>query len=383
MRDLSAQDNTLSAPPSLRHMGRWRRRLVSACLRRLLAATEQRLCTPGQLPSRGIRRVLLCGPGYHRDEALLISPLLAEIETLYPSAETDVVAGCNSNEDLFTHRFQVGRFYHLPRNFTRRPWATIGLLRQLRRDTYDLAIDPCPDSQPARLLLAFARARFKLGYPAAWGPAATTWDEVHLPTHLAQRSVSLLRAAYAERISAPCPPLDLRLQKAETDRARKALKDVLGGMEQSRCTRTVVGIFVEAAGAKRYGSDWWERFIDNLVAGLPDVCIVNLVAEPVESQLDQRFASYCTREPRHLAAVIACMDAFISADRGAMYLAAASGTPTMGLFSTSGSSARYGPYGPLHEAIDTDALSAEDVAAIASDWLKLTPAGDPGLRDGP
>lgn len=51
-----------------------------------------------------------------------------------------------------------------------------------------------------------------------------------------------------------------------------------------------------------------------------------------------------------------------------MHLAVASGTPTMGLFSTT-STGKYGPYGTGHTAIDTRVMSPVEVAAKAAAWF--------------
>lgn len=152
--------------------------------------------------------------------------------------------------------------------------------------------------------------------------------------------------------------------------ARKALKAVLGESGRPPEKRPVIGIFANATGAKRYSTDWWRQFIDTLQTLCPDNCIVDLVAEHGQSQLGDRFATYYTRNLRRLAAVIANMDGFISADCGVMHLAVASGTPTQGLFSTT-CSGKYGPHGANHTAIDTRTLGAADVATIAADWLAL------------
>lgn len=362
-----------STPAPARRRDRLRRRLVAACFRRLLDLTDRQLCKPGQLPVRGIHRVLVCRPNHRLGNTVLISPLLAEIEALYPGAEIDVVSGGDVGEQLFAERFHVRRVYGLPRKIARHLWTTVKLLRQLRRDSYDLAIDACVDSQSGRLLLAIAKARFKLGYPDESGPMASAWQDFPRPEHLAERSVFLLRTAYAGQVSRPYPLLNLRLQKEEREQGREVLEAVLGGAGQAPCRRIVVGVFANATGAKRYCADWWGQFIEGLRARQPDVRIVNLLAEHGESQLDECLASYYTRDPRRLAAMIANLDAFISADCGVMHLAAATGTPTLGLFSTS-SSAKYGPYGGSNAAIDTRDMGAADVAAMAADWLKLATA---------
>lgn len=187
------------SPPdaSPRRTHRWRRRLVAGCFRRLLRSADAQLCEPGQLPVRGIHRVLVCRPNHRLGNTLLISPLLAEIEALYPGAEIDLVsAGCAAG-NLFTRRFQIRTVYSLPRKIARHLWATIRLLRQVRSDTYDLAIDACNDSQSGRLLLAIVKARFKLGYPDEPSDRKSAWRDFPCPEHLAHRGVFLLRTAYA------------------------------------------------------------------------------------------------------------------------------------------------------------------------------------------
>ena len=123
------------------------------------------------------------------------------------------------------------------------------------------------------------------------------------------------------------------------------------------------------------------QFTRTLLARQPDLRIVDLVAEHGQSQLGQDFPCYYTRSMRHLTAVIANMDGFISADCGVMHLAVASGTPTLGRFKTI-CSKKYGPCGQGHAAIDTRTMLAAEVATIALDWLDLT-VPDPPQRSSP
>jgi ADP-heptose:LPS heptosyltransferase len=98
---------------------------VATCFRRLLDVTDKQLCGPGLLPVRGIHRVLVCRPNHRLGNTVLITPLLAEIEALYPGAEIDVVSGGNVGEQLFVERFHVRRVYSLPRKVARHLWATV------------------------------------------------------------------------------------------------------------------------------------------------------------------------------------------------------------------------------------------------------------------
>ena len=185
----------------------------------------------------------------------------------------------------------------------------------------------------------------------------------------------LLRTAYAGTLDGACPPLNLRLADDEREQARRALAAILGERPASAAPRPVLGLFTNATGAKRYDTPWWQQFVARLRVLQPELQIVDLVADHGQSQLGGEFASYYmpsyyTRDLRRLAAMIANLDAFISADCGVMHLAVASGTPTLGLFSVT-SAEKYGPYGPANSAIDTRRLSPAEVASIASDWLSV------------
>jgi len=347
-----------------------RHRAITLLFGRLFSAVGRQLCEPGQLPARGIHRVLICRPNHRLGNAVLISPLLAEVEALYPGAEIDLVSGGEAARMLFTNRFQVRQVFCLPRKIARHVWQTIGLLRQLRRSSYDLAIDACHGSQSGRLLLGVVKARFKIGFPDTRTNADSLWHDLSWPDHLAHRSVFLLRTAYAGKVERPCETLNLRLSEGERQQAGKALAAVLGETQPAP-GRPVVGIFANATGAKRYGETWWEEFVDALLASQPNLLIVDVVAEHGQAQLGGDFASYYTRDLRRLASMIANMDGFISADCGVMHLAVASGTPTVGLFSVTRSS-KYRPYGRSNTAIDTGGMSAAQVAGTVSAWLALT-----------
>lgn len=326
---------------------------------------DAQLCAPGQLPVRGIFRILVCRPNHRLGNAVLVSALFVELETLYPGAEIDVVSGGVAGEALFADRFQVHQVFSLPRKIARHLWSTLRLLRELRRCHYDLAIDACNGSQSGRLLLAWVNARYKIGFAGTMESAAQAG--LACPEHLAQRSVFLLRTAYAGQSDGPWPRLDIELPEVEKLQAKRALAAILGEAPGHARSRRVIGVFSNATGAKLYDVSWWSQFISTFQALQPDVQLVDLVAEQGQTQLRGDFPAYYTRNLRHFAAMISAMDGFISADCGVMHLAVASGTPTLGLFSVT-SVAKYGPYGPGNAAVDTSALRASDVAAVASNW---------------
>ncbi|NUO71710.1 MAG: lipopolysaccharide heptosyltransferase family protein, partial [Frateuria sp.] len=97
--------------------------------------------------------MLVCRPNHRLGNALLLSPLIQEVEALYPGAEIDIV-GSDAAVSLFADRFHVRRVFALPRRVARHVLFSAKILRNVRSGRYDLAIDACNGSQSGQLVLA-------------------------------------------------------------------------------------------------------------------------------------------------------------------------------------------------------------------------------------
>lgn len=371
-----------SSGPTLRarNMGR---RLVGFCLRQILDRIDAGLCPPGQLPAHGIHRVLILRPNHRLGNAVLISPLLDEIEARYPGAEIDMVsAGCAAR-DLFSSRFQVRRIICLPRRIVRHLLASVLCLRSMRATRYDLVIDPCVASHSGHLLLGVAKARYKVGFASSDTFDALREDQPDVPDHLAKRGVYALRKALADDTCPPWPVLDVRLTSNELKQGQAALDRILARSEDTTGRRhPVLGVFANATGNKRLSEAWWGALIAQLEEVRPDVRIVNILAAHGQSQLPNAQASFYTSDLRKLGAVLANMQGFVSADCGVMHLAAAVGAPTLGLFARTNRS-KYTPYGHRNDGLDVfvsdtseDAGGAGVAHLAVMAWIRRTIEAD-------
>ncbi|MEO9077874.1 MAG: glycosyltransferase family 9 protein [Rhodanobacter sp.] len=358
----------LVAAVSMQPMRAWdtlRRKAVAGVLRGVFRRVGGALCEPGGLPCNGIHRVLVCRPNHRLGNTVLISALITEVETLYPGAEIDLL-GSQATADLYADRFRVHRVFVLPQKVARHLWSTFLTLRALRRSHYDLAIDACNGSQSGRIALALAQARYKLGFPDPTLSPESRWHALTSPDHLAKRSVFLLRQAYAGVTRAGYPKLNLDVTPAEKRAANLVMSSVCSGTRK-QCG-PIVAIFPNATGAKCYSEEWWKQFVDTFHALCPQVRLVDMLAAHGRSQLGSQLTPYYSRNLRRMAAMISCMDGFISADCGVMHLAVASGTPTLGLFSVT-DPAKYAPYGDTNAALDTHVLDAVAAGTAAARWF--------------
>lgn len=344
-----------------------RRRTIRLAMQPLFHASDVRLTLTRDLSGQDIHRILICRPNHRLGNLLLVTPLVAEIQRLFPDAGIDIVLAGEHVAELFQTFPNVRHIYNLSRRMVRHPVELACTLARIRRARYDLAIDPCEASQSSRLLVALARPKYVVGIPRSRSSRAPvpSWME-RAPAHMAQWPVHLLRGTLGHQAPIPdreFPPLDIRLSEDERERARTVLAQLLHALGM-RPGRAVMGVFAEATGAKSYGGDWWRRFIGEVRARHPGLAVVE-IAPPDGHQRLAGFPFFSSPSPREVAAVISNMTCFVSADCGVMHLASASGIPTIGLFSVTDAS-KYAPYGHGSQGLVTNGKSPEEVAQLAS-----------------
>lgn len=328
-----------------------------------------------RLPRTGIHRVLVCRSVHTLGDSLTLTPLLTELAELYPGAEVDIVSGCAAADALFASFPNVRTVRRMPRHVAGHLLATARTLHAMRSKHYDLVIDPDPQSQSGRLLALSAHATYSLGYV---GPrkSGTLTHGVAVPArlhHKAQAPVYLLRRATGEDPAARAwPQPSLVLTDAELACGRHTVVR-LGAASQQVGPR--IGIFANATGDKRLDADWWRDFIAAFQAGGNGCRIVEILPASGNSLLDDRFPCFYSSDVRKLAAVLANLDAFVSADCGVMHLAWAAGTPTTGLFKTT-DPAEWGPFGPRMGWLQLDATTPADSARrVRQQWLPARTQG--------
>ncbi len=366
-----AQGPAAAPTPLLARADRKRRRVLAGLLGRKLAAIDEQLCKPGELPTHGIHRILILRTNHRLGNTVLLSPLLQELETLYPGAEIDILASGGAARILFSTRFQIRRIVTLARRMPRHPIQTLRLLRTVYREPYDLAIDASLSSNMGRMILGKCNARFKLGFPTdpdVQGPMHEYHE--HCPTHFALRNVHLLRTAAGRRASREWPRLNIELSSLETIRGQQALESILGDSEDEGRGPLVLGLFANATGDKCYPGDWWSTFTEVLREKHPGIRIIDVLADHGQSQLPGKCRPFYSRDLRKLGAVISNLDGFISGDCGVMHLASAVGTPTLGLFSRDNMD-KYAPYGGHNAGLSTrGGMSAREAGRRAADWVE-------------
>ncbi|MDF3983041.1 glycosyltransferase family 9 protein [Luteibacter sp. PPL554] len=358
-RALPLTRTSTAAPSRAPQHGRlqaWRRRAVRWLIGRLLPPTGNEV-TAGALPPSGIQRVLVCRPNHRLGNTVLMTPLMAELERLYPGAEVDVLGAGAAPRGVYGGYAALGDLFLLAPKAVRHPIATVATIRALRRKRYDLVIDAAAGSSSGKLLASLATARFRLGVDTAGDT---------LPLHLAARPVHALRWAAGRDMARPMPRLDLRLSDTERCTGRATLERVLAAAPGGDAP--VLAIFPNATGAKRYDEAWWTTFLAELTSHTGPLRIVELVAADGRSRVNDRYPTYFTSDLRKLSAFIEAAGMYISADCGVMHLAGATQALTLGLFGTT-DARRYAPYGGMNLAIRSEDGNAAGAALRAAEAI--------------
>ncbi|HEX7326731.1 MAG TPA: glycosyltransferase family 9 protein [Rhodanobacteraceae bacterium] len=327
-----------------------------------IEAVPQRAAAGALLTRTGIHRVLVCRHVHSLGNALLLTPLIAELGAVFPGAEVEILCSCPAGDALFGTLPNVRGVRLLPRHLATHLPATLGTLRAMRQQRYDLVIDPDPRSRSGRRLARMARARYSLGFSAA-GKSGTLTHLVARPAdvrHVAMLPVYLLRRALGEDPAArPCPQPGIALGAPELERGRATLARLLA--RAPAAPGPCIGIFANATGAKLLPQSWWQAFIAALRTHVPGCRIVEILPAFGRSLLDERFPCFYSSDLRKLASLLASLDAYVSSDCGVMHLAWASGVPTVGLFNSM-DPAEWGPFGPHMGALPLADAAPETLA---------------------
>lgn len=340
-----------------------RRKIARGLMRMVFGNHGQPTSEP--LPEKGIYRILVCHVSHSLGNTLLLTPLLAELEKVYPGAEIDILTRSPIANDVYGHFFSVQRIFRLPAHGVGHPFEFFGTLGRMRKNRYDLAIDADPLSQTGRLLMLLSHSAYTLGFSSRKKHGEIT-HPVPLPEDLeskGRRPVYLLRNAMGRDTAADYPVPDIRLETHEREHGRAVLTRSLAAHGITSPGRGIIGIFANATGPKLLGEAWWTRFIQVLEAQHPEHRIVEILPASGKSMLSSRHPGYYSSDLRKIASVLSGLAVYISADCGIMHLACASEVPTMGIFTTTNAS-EWGPYGPGRHVIAAYGKEPEEVARM-------------------
>jgi heptosyltransferase III len=330
------------------------------------------------LDPAAVRRIVVLRPNHRLGNALLLIPLIHELELRFPNSEIELVTTGMTARAIFEPFHRIKAIHVFPARSFRSPIGVLRILALLKSRQYDLAIDPIPRSKGGRFLLGQVRARRRIGF--TWGVPrrdAMLTDAVAmtaLPAEFALIPVHLLRSIIVGGRSANLDadvadsPLDLRLSDSERLDGKRRLATTLGALETP--PRPCVGIFAQATGEKSFSIDWWRNLIATLRSRTPALNIMEFLPLGHRARLGEDVSAVFTPGLRLLGATLAATSLVVCADCGVMHLADAAGARVLGLFKTTEPSC-YGPRGARSESLKVTNACVNRVASRIIDMLGI------------
>ncbi|WKE64781.1 glycosyltransferase family 9 protein [Gallaecimonas kandeliae] len=295
---------------------------LEALLLKLLARCSQSSQQP--LEPAEVKKVLILRSNKRIGNMLFLIPFVRQVQRNYPGAQVDLLLHQPWQASLF-EGLGLNHIYS-SRLSLRRLWSLVPLLRDLRKQRYDLLLMPY-SSATDTCLAAFIHGRNKAA--RQHGQRHIVFPQsVSVPPqglHAALASLPLLGALGCD-VAAPDHHLALSAgeQLAGTANAR-----------QLRCPKAQVQLafFRGARGSKQIADAQWQALLAEVERQLPlPVQWVEILSPDIPAPLLDKGSHFQCRDFRQLGATLAAMDGFICADTGPLHLADAAGARCFGLF---------------------------------------------------
>lgn len=307
---------------------RWIRQLAMRVIGWCVPANGDAIAAPS--PPSSVKKILLVRANFRMGNALLALPAIAGFRNGFSDAQIDFV-GSPISGVLFQNQ-PLNRHYVAPRRFPRVLWQYPRLIRQLRANQYDMAVDvSCSHSGVGSFIVGLSGARMRAGLAGKWD----YFFDLKIPK-LREKNKYLKSTEFlaAMRLEAGQAVGALKFSAVEKADGLSALESGLSGK-----TGKKVGVFV---GARKLRGKRWpvENFVD-LIHGLAQrgFSVVAFlgpeetdIAHALGGSLGPKIPLIYEPSVRKFAAMLAQLDLFICCDSGPMHLACSVGVPVVAIF---------------------------------------------------
>lgn len=280
--------------------------------------------------SASIKKILLVRANFRMGNAILALPAIAAFRKNFPNATIDFVGSPISN--LLFQGQSLNHHFAAPRRFPRVVWGYPQMMRRLRANRYDLAVEvSCSQSGIGAFIVGLSGARVRAGIAGKWDRLFNLRiDKLTTPNKYRKLS-EFLAALGLQQIDSVG---SLAFTAAEKTAALEKLES-----STRKVNRNTVGVFV--GGRKLRGKRWpLENFIE-VIEGLRHdgaTVVVFLgpeekdIADSLRASLDPSVPIIFEPSARKFAAIVAHLDLLICCDSGPMHLACAAGIRVVAIF---------------------------------------------------
>jgi heptosyltransferase III len=279
----------------------------------------------------GVEKILIIRPNFRLGNALISTPAIDAFRERFPSARIDYLA-TDKTLPLLQQR-PVDHFYLLSRAAILRPWQCVTLLRCLRSQHYDLAVQVSGGSTSGFIVTRLIRARYSMG--ARKGNQR--WYSIEAEGKSSHAYDAIVNLTHSLGVTCRNRPL-LQLTAQERYQALTKIRQLASLHNTHPSDTDFIAIFVGGHQNKRWPLAFWLMLIDAMEArkiayvvflGPEEFRLLAPLEERLQSSL---YGSLCPPLPiRHFAAVLERARLLVTPDSGPMHLAAALDVATISL----------------------------------------------------
>lgn len=313
---------------------------------------------------QSIRRILICRPNSRLGNQLMVTPLLQEIESIFPEAKVDVFVRGFLAPIIYQNYSNINQIIRLPKKPFKELFAYAKVWFSLRKYPYDLVINIDGDSSSGRMATQFVKARFRFFSDEIPELRAKYSDYEHMAKFPVYNFRKYLRDMGVDVEERSVPKLDMKLTPNEFVKGAEVLQNIVKNDKKTIC------IYTFATGGKCHGAEWWKPMYDRLMDRFGDrFNIVEVLPVENVSQIDFEALSYYSKDLREIAGFVASSSLFLGADCGIMHLVSTVDTPIVSLFSATPIN-RYQPYNDGSIALNTNETTNDDILNTIGQILK-------------
>lgn len=279
----------------------------------------------------GIEKILIIRPNFRLGNALISTPVIDAFRERFPSARIDYLA-TDKTWPLLQQR-PVDHFHLLSRAAILRPWQCVALLRRLRAQRYDLAVQVSGGSTTGFIGTRLIGARYSMGSRKGH----QRWYSIEAEGKSSHAYDAIVNLTRPLGVACRKRPL-LQLTEQERHQAMAKVRQLVSLHSDHPSGTDFIAIFVGGHQDKRWPLAFWLMLIDAMeVHKIRYVVFLGpeefRLLAPIEQRLmSSRYGSLCPPLPiRHFAAVLERARLLVTPDSGPMHLAAALDVATISL----------------------------------------------------
>ena len=305
--------------------------------------------------TKQIKKILIVRPNHRLGNQLLITPLLQEVIKQFPESKIDLFLKGNAGQIIFKNYSEVNKIIALPKKHFKEIFKYLGCWLYLKRQKYDLVINPMTNSSSGTIATNITNSKFKFSGIIGNSETIVKQDDY---SHIAKKPVynfwEELKTVGINLEKYEIPKIDIKLNSKELTEGKEKLSEIVN------TTKEIICIFTFATNEKCYSKEWWTEFYGKLKTEFKNYTIIEILPVENVSQIDFIAPSFYSKDIREIASVIANTKLFIGADSGMMHLSCATDTTTVGLFSVTNLNT-YQPYSNNNFGISTKNTSTDEI----------------------